>query len=198
MDKAPVWSPRAMSMLLGIAVCAAGLAIFITVLNLAGRAVMELGGFVASGGPYAIVQPAPGWIGIVPLSLFTGFACGGWSAYLSHRTGGFSLLPPAWTALFVSLGIQFAIMGLNPPGDTGIAWGWIICAILFVPMGLVGLLVSLGRDSQSGAVQGLLWYGHRARPYDDDQYRAAYTLLVLLGAAAGVYAAFTLFARVAR
>ena len=95
MDDTAVWAPRTGFTLLGTAVCAAGLAIFVAMLNLAGRVVMELGGFVTSGGPYAIVQPALDWIGIVPVSLSIGFACGGWSAYLSHRAGGVSLLPPA-------------------------------------------------------------------------------------------------------
>ena len=33
------------------------------------RAIMYLGGFVASGGPYAIAHPAPGWVWIVPVSI---------------------------------------------------------------------------------------------------------------------------------
>ncbi len=100
--------------------------------------------------------------------------------------------------LSVSLGVQFAIMGLDPPGEIGVAWGWIVCSIVSIPMGLAGLLVSLGSGGESGLVQGLLWYGHRAKPCEDQGYRPAYTALVLLGAASGVYATYAFFTWVAR
>jgi len=182
-------------MLLAMALCSAGLAASIALLNLGGRAVMELGGFVATGGPYVIAHPAPDWAGIMPLAVVAMLVFGGWSAYLSHRTGGSSLLGLAWAGLFISLGCQFGLMALDPPGQESIAWGWMVCAILFVPMGLAGLLVRPGGRARSGAVHGLLWYGERPRPCDDNSYRAAYTLLVVAGAVAGLAAALASFAR---
>ena len=117
-------------------ICAAGLGCCITVLNLACRFVMSMGGFVAAGGPYEIAQPAPGWILAVPASILLGFLFGGISMLLSKRLGGFGLIPLIWVGLFLSLGYQFADMGLNPPGGGGAAWGWIVCAVLFFLMGL--------------------------------------------------------------
>ena len=39
------------------------------------RAMMRLGGMVASGGPYAIEHPAPHWVWVMPLSIVVGMAC---------------------------------------------------------------------------------------------------------------------------
>jgi hypothetical protein len=109
----------------------------LTMLYLGMRGVMELGGMVASGGPYAIEHPAPDWVWVVPVSIFAGLASA-FASFVFHRsTGGPGLHFLAWPALFTSLGYNFLDFGLNPPGDgTGFAWGWLICAALFLVMGL--------------------------------------------------------------
>ena len=46
------------------------------------------GGFVASGGPYEIAHPAPGWGWLVPVSILALFAFGGLSLWASMRGWG--------------------------------------------------------------------------------------------------------------
>jgi len=191
--EAPVWTRRSVGWLFGMVFVTTGLATAVTLLNLAGRVIMEMGGFVAVGGPYEIAHPAPGWIALVPGSIFLGFACGGLSMILSMRTGGFSLLPLTWCSLFVSLGVQFAIMGLNPPGPGGPAWGWIICAVVFIPMGLTALpAVVRGRELFGMPRMSTLW-GSTPPPYGNPRYKQAYIASVIAGIVGGVAAAFILF-----
>ena len=53
----------------------AGVAFAISLLYQAMRPIMRLGGFVASGGPYAIEHPAPSWVWIMPVSILFGMVC---------------------------------------------------------------------------------------------------------------------------
>ena len=46
-----------------------------------------------------------------------------------------------WSALFLSLGWNFIEFSIYPPDGSGIAWGWIICAVLFGLMGFAPLLL---------------------------------------------------------
>ncbi len=187
---------KAPALYAGIAVCSAGLSCCITVLNLASRFVMSQGGFVASGGPYEIAQPAPGWILAVPASIILCFVFGGISILLSRRMGGFSLLPCAWSGLFLSLGFQFADMGMNPPGDGGTAWGWIVCAAVFVPMGLAPLVAipaGLIRRRRLRSRYPWLVSAEEPRLQADSAGRAVYAFCVAIGAISGTVTGFILY-----
>lgn len=180
----------------GIAVCSAGLSCCITVLNLASRFVMSLGGFAASGGPYEIAHPAPDWILAVPASIILCFVFGGISILISRRTGGFSLLPFAWSGLFLSLGFQFADMGMNPPGDGGTAWGWIVCAALFVPMGLAPLVaVPAGRIRRRRLYSRYQWLVSSSEPrvHADRAGSVVFTFCVAIGAISGTVTGFLIY-----
>jgi hypothetical protein len=190
------WFRGSIAWLLGIAVSSMGLAACITLLNLASRVIMGLGGFVALGGPYEISQPAPGWVLLIPGSILAGFAFGGLSMGLSSRTGGFSLISAVWSALFLSLGCQFAIMGLNPP-EGGLAWGWILCALAFIPMGIVPIPNMLKGYDMFGMPSTMPWQAGVARPCDDPLYKRLYAVCVVVGAAVGVGAGIVLFNAIA-
>lgn len=129
--------------LLGIA----GLAACLTLVFLAMRAVMDVGGFCAEGGPYEIETHCPeGTAVLLPLSIFAGLgsaALAGWKgSQISPLLGG--LVALAWPALFISLGWNFLEYGLWPPGDGGgIVWGWLIPGIIFEVMGILPLLALL-------------------------------------------------------
>lgn len=127
----------------GVFVSLAGAACGITLLYLGMRAVMQIGGFCAEGGPFEIRQRCPEgipglmlggiWGGIIFFALYV------WQT-IKNRVP--SLIAFAWPALFLSLGWNFLEFGLNPPGPPGQkAWGWLICAILFGIMGGAPLLV---------------------------------------------------------
>ena len=122
----------------------AGLAASLTILFLCMRAVMDVGGFCAEGGPYEIQTHCPeGTAILMPLSIFAGLGAAalmGWKgAQLGSPFGG--LVALAWPALFISLGWNFLEYALwPPPPDTGIVWGWLIPGVIFEVMGIVPLL----------------------------------------------------------
>jgi hypothetical protein len=129
--------------LLGVA----GLAACLTLVFLSMRAVMDVGGFCAEGGPYEIQTHCPeGTALLLPLSIFGGLGAAalmGWKGQLLGGPFG-TLVMVAWPALFISLGWNFLEYGLFAD-NTGIVWGWLIPGIVFEVMGivpLVGLLPS--------------------------------------------------------
>lgn len=190
------WTTNSLAWLAGMLASTLVLAVCITVLNFASRAIMGLGGFVAVGGPYEIASPAPAWVLLVPGSIMLGFLSGGLSIFFASRAGGFSLVTPAWCALFLSLGWQFLVMGLNPPGGAGLAWGWLLCALVFIPMGLLPL-PGLLQGSEMFGLGRAAWIDPDPRPYDNPHYRAAFLACVLVGALLGVAAGLVLFRAVA-
>jgi hypothetical protein len=122
----------------------AGLAASLAIIWLSMRAVLDVGGYCAEGGPYEIAQHCPGGVALLlPVSIFAGLgsaALMGWKgSHLGGVYGGLVLL--AWPALFISLGWNFLEFALfPPPPDTGIEFGWLIPGVLFVVMGAVPLL----------------------------------------------------------
>jgi len=105
------------------------------------RGIMRLGGMVASGGPYAIAHPAPAWVWIMPLSIVAGMVCFFLNLFSGPDDDGVNLMPLAWPGLFLSAGWNFLEFTFNPPGG-GLAWGWLVCGVLFVLMGGLPLLLA--------------------------------------------------------
>ena len=139
-----------------------GFVFCLTCIFLSMRGVMDLGGFVAKGGPYAIAHPAPDWIWVIPVSIFAGLIFGFFYAVGANKIGGVNIVIVGWSVLFLSLGYNFMAYGFNPPkGMDDPAWGWIICWICFWLMGGIPVLIWIwalikrlfrGRaDSGSGA-----------------------------------------------
>ncbi|MBN2571916.1 MAG: hypothetical protein JXA68_07300 [Ignavibacteriales bacterium] len=105
------------------------------------RGIMDLGGFVAYGGPYVIQHEAPGWVWIMPVSIIAGMASVFLNQVFSKRIGGWSIILPVWSLLFISLGenfLEYSFLTVN--GQTVIAWGWLICGVLFVLMGGIPII----------------------------------------------------------
>lgn len=108
---------------------------------LAMRAVMLVGGFCAEGGPFEIRQHCPkGVVGFMFGGIWGGLIMLGIYLWQTSKHHVPNLVYLAWPALFLSLGWNFLYFGLNPPGDGGVAWGWLICAIAFGLMGGLPLL----------------------------------------------------------
>jgi hypothetical protein len=134
--------------LLLYAVGVAGLAMSLTLVFLSMRAVMDVGGFCADGGPFVIETHCPEGVpllitgGILGLFLFGGLMA--WKgSVIGGPYGGLVLL--AWPVLFLSLGWNFLEYAFNPPGPPGqgIVWGWLIPGVLFMLMGGLPLLTLL-------------------------------------------------------
>ena len=126
----------------GYLVGVAGLAACITVVFLAMRAVMDIGGACADGGPFVVAQPCPDGVGVLMSAAFPlMFLFGGIMAWRGSRLGephgGLVLL--AWPALFLSLGWNFLEYAFRYPGE-GVIWGWLMCGVMFTLMGGVPLL----------------------------------------------------------
>ena len=126
--------------LLGIA----GVAAAITIIFLGDRAVMDIGGNCADGGPYVSARPCPGGVALAMLVGFLGgLAALGLAAWKGAAIGGgaSSVVLLAWPALFGVLGLSMLQSGFDPPGDDpGWAWGYVITGVVFVAMALIPLL----------------------------------------------------------
>src|SRR6266540_2192197 len=125
-----------------IALSLAGVVCALTLVFLAMRSVMGVGGFCAEGGPYVIRQQCPQGI---PALLIGGIWGGvilafvyGWYALKKSVPNFTGLL---WPALFLSLGWNFLEFAFDAPGvDTGIVRGWLVCGVVFMVMGGLPLL----------------------------------------------------------
>ncbi len=155
---------RVVLMFVGLVIVTTGL----TVVFLSMRAVMDIGGTCASGGPYVIAQECPdGAAAMLPLGIIGGLL-GLWMYALSAaKLPGPRLTLLAWSALFLSLGWNFWEYGLNPPdGSDGVVWGWIICGVAFVAMGGFPLLGLFNRD-----IAGQLFWADAPSTVPVDPYR---------------------------
>ena len=121
----------------------AGTTMGLTWLYLGMRSVMEVGGACAEGGAFEIAVPCPEGVPLLVVGgLLGGLAMCGMYAFKVARYQVPSFLAFAWPALFLSLGWNFLEFGLNPPGDqSGVVWGWLVCAFVFALMGGLPLLV---------------------------------------------------------
>jgi hypothetical protein len=115
-------------------------AFFLTCLFLAMRGVLDLGGFVARGGPYEIAHEAPSWVWIFPVSIVSIVLIFFFLFMTLGRRGNADLLVLlAWPALFLSLGWNF--LEYSFAGPQTVAWGWLVCGVVFVLMGGAPLVI---------------------------------------------------------
>ena len=179
-ESAATWRDRALY-LVGVA----GLTACVVVIFLAMRAVMDIGGFCAEGGPYEIEVHCPGGVPLLMTLAFPGlFLFGGLMLWSGSPIGGpyQGAVFFAWPALFLSLGWNFLEYGFAPPGGGGLAWGWLLCGVVFVAMGGVPLVAVLKTD---GVV--------RPPRRDTVPWLAAIAATLVAGIGAG-YGVFRLFA----
>ena len=140
------------------------LAICLTWTYLSMRAVMDIGGSCADGGPYVSAQPCPsgaGFIGLaIPLGIFAAMAATVAAVSLKAPTLGML----AWALLFGSLGWNFLDYGFF--GFGGADPGFIVCGVVFELMALPALLLTVvPRYSKLGSLGANelentgLWWG---------------------------------------
>jgi hypothetical protein len=130
-----------------VLIAAAGLAACITLISLSMRAVMDIGGACASGGPYMPVRPCPdGVAALMTIGMLGLFGFGGLGLWAGAQLGGgWAALPfLGWPALFLSLGWNFLEYGVRPPAPAvGPDAGWLVCGVVFVAIGAIPLLIGL-------------------------------------------------------
>ena len=171
-----------------------GIAASITLLYRGMGTIMETSGaFVASGGPYEIVSPAPDWVWVMPVAVWTMILFGGLALYATKKGWGESPLLYGWMGLFFSLGWNFLRLGLKPPEFMTSTWGWIASGVLFWIMALVpaGFVVSWAIDAVKDA------RAHRPpSTISGRPTRAIYLVMQAAGVALGIIGANALFASV--
>lgn len=173
------------------AVLAAVLAACMTILFLGSRTIMsQSGAFVASGGPYAIEHPAPGWAGALPLSIMLGALCVGLHILAANRAKGFKLLGLMWVGLFGSLGWNFLELGFHSDYYGGAVWAWILNGVLFWLMALPVLVVlvasMLPNPPQTVRAIGVLSRSGHAAPKPSALYTVSHIIALAAGIAAGI------------
>ena len=128
----------------------------VTLLFLGMRAVMDVGGACADGGPYASAQPCPDGVPLAMVGgLFGLFGAAGLIVWFGSRIGkaAASVVALGWPALFLSLGLNFMDYAFHPPdpGPTPV-WAWFIPGVLFWLIGGAPLAVGLlaWREARAG------------------------------------------------
>lgn len=113
-----------------------------TLLFLAMRSVMEIGGSCGSDGVHQPIRACPEGAPLATLGGIFGGAAG-LLAYIwaSLNYGAPSWAWLAWPGLLLPLGWNFLEFGLDPPGGGGFEWGWLVCGVLFWLMGGVPLVL---------------------------------------------------------
>ena len=162
--------PRVFRTTITIGLSLAGVACGLTLVYLSMRAVMDVGGFCAEGGPFDIETHCPqGVPGIMVGGLLGGLVLAFVYVGVAVWRGIPSFAMLLWPALFLSLGWNFLEYAFDPPGaGGGVVWGWLICGIVFMLMGGLPLLVMLPatirgftRDAEAAS---RLARRHAARP----------------------------------
>lgn len=149
------------------------------------RGVMDLGGFVATGGPYEIAHPAPGWVWVFPVFINVMVISMISAAALGKRINGPNLMSLSWSALFISLGWNFTEYGIGASKNTGPVISWLICAFLFMAMGIIPLFFIIRHfirdlNNRNDYPEAITWKGK--------------VILQALTACAGIYLGAVFFA----
>jgi hypothetical protein len=127
-----------------ISLSLAGVACGMTMLYLGMRSVMEIGGACADGGPFVPAVRCPEGVPFMILGgIWGAIIMMGIYVWQTMKNKVPSFLAWSWSALFLSLGWNFLEFGLNPPFGEGLAWGWLVCAILFGLMGGIPLVFAV-------------------------------------------------------
>ena len=122
-----------------------GVSCGLTLLYLGMRAVMDIGGACASGGPYVPRVECPEGVPLLMMGgIWGGIIFVGLYLWATAKHGAPTLVALAWPTLFLSLGWNFLDFGLDPPFGEGIVWGWIVCAVAFALMGGLPLFAMAG------------------------------------------------------
>jgi hypothetical protein len=122
------------------------------------RAVMDIGGTCASGGPYVIETTCPDGVDLLLFLAFPlGFASAGLMVWKGARLGAAyaGLVALAWPALFLGLGWNFLEYAVRNPFGEGVELGWLIPGVIFVVMGGLPLAAWVGARGHGPVVPGV-------------------------------------------
>ena len=104
------------------------------------RAVMNIGGACADGGPYVSAQPCPDGAMLIAIALPVMLISAMIGSVAAISINAPNLLIPMWGFLFGALGwnfLEFAFKGSD------VVWSWLVCGVMFELMALPAIYAIL-------------------------------------------------------
>lgn len=145
-----------------VALCLVAMGVGVAWLYWPMRAVLDVGGVCAEGGPYVIETPCPEGSTLfltlgIPLWM-AGVFIGLLAATIPAPLPVF----PGWALIFGALGWNFLDYGLHADPSGKVVASWIVCAIVFWLMALPAAAIFLGgpffrRTIADSAGSGFIW-----------------------------------------
>jgi hypothetical protein len=139
--------------------CVLVVALSLTWTYLSMRAVMNVGGACADGGPYVSAQPCPDGSILIAVAVPALLIFSMIGTVSASTVGAPNLLVPMWGGLFGSLGWNFLEYAFIGPD---VVWSWLVCGVVFWAMALpafVFMVAQLRETRQGPAVWWLPAYG---------------------------------------
>ncbi len=124
----PVGTSRGLKAPVATVVCTLLVAIGLTWAFFAMRAVMNVGGACADGGPYVSAQPCPDGAALIAIAVPVMLVASMVGSATAMSINAPNLLLPMWGVLFGSLGWNFLEFSFRGPD---IVWGWLVCGVMF-------------------------------------------------------------------
>jgi hypothetical protein len=152
----PKASPRSSAITVA---CVLVVAVSLTWTFLSMRAVMNVGGACADGGPYVSAQPCPDGSFLIAFAVPALIIFSMIGTVSASTVGAPNLLVPMWGVLFGTLGWNFLEYSFKGPD---IVWGWLVCGVMFWAMALpafVFMLTQLRSTRRSPSVMWIPAYG---------------------------------------
>lgn len=98
------------------------------------RAVMEVGGSCADGGPYVSAQPCPDGAALMGIGMPVMMLAVLSATFIAVTASTPLPVFPMWAVLFTTLGANFLEFGFEDPKSAS----WIFCGFLFIVMAIPG------------------------------------------------------------
>lgn len=142
------------------------------------RAVMDVGGTCAEGGPYEIATPCPDGAVLLTVAFPVMLIVAMLGSAVATNVSAPDLLLPMWGIVFGTLGWNFLEYGFRS-GDE--VWGWIVPGVVFELMALPAFyLIARGASFTDFSVPR-----DRPGPGGKSTWYAAYAVLGIVGALIG-------------
>jgi hypothetical protein len=135
-------------------VCVLVVAVSLTWTYLSMRAVMNVGGACADGGPYVSAQPCPDGSFLIAIAVPALIIFAMIGTVSASSVGAPNLLVPMWAGLFASLGWNFLEYAFKGPD---VVWGWLVCGVVFWGMALPAFVLMLTQLKNARQDRSVLW-----------------------------------------